>query len=484
MSDATTTLDLSTVLALDATVTGSTASPGFGVTGSGFIPKPFGRLLAEKLALAKGLFGNDVDLINGSVMRKLLEITALEDARTWAALSSMYDNLFAVSAVGEALSRIGNDLGIPRPYMQATGTIKLTLLPPLPNGWASLTIPLGSRLSTPGGHAVSTNATITLTASVPVQDVPVVAFFPGPSHNLDPNVVDGAGKHPQKIDRWNFADKLLEDLVKAEAAAGQPLVQIDHTVPLAGGELQWPDLRYRQLLLQAPRSIWRVEALRLAISLVPGVRQVQIFDGSGGLDINESIFGNFNFIERVFSGDRDLGNPYYFTILVAPTIHAIWDGPDGLLVQIQNIIEDLRPIGIFPSIVEAVQIGVGVQANLVVQGLPLPTGSAPTVNASAAAAALRQRIYGRLKQYIDNLNFGEPVRASEVIWTIMNEPGVADVRGLALRRYPQDLNIMTFDQAVVAGSYAVMGCGENIELQSNQIPVFVEVDKPIPLTIV
>jgi hypothetical protein len=484
MSSTPTTLDLSTVLALDSTVTGSTGSPGFGVTATGFVPKPFARLLAEKLALAKGLFGNDVDLMNGSLFRKLLEISALEDARTWAALGSMYDNLFAVSAVGDALSRIGNDLGIARPYMQATGTIKLTLLPPLPNGMTSLTIPAGSRLSTPGGHAVSLGVSVTLTVAVPIQTVPVIAFYPGPSHNLDPNVVDSSGNHPQKIDRWNTADTLLAGLVAAQAAAGKSLVQIDHTVPLAGGEMQWPDLRYRQLLLQAPRSIWTVAALQMAISLVPGVRQVQIFDGSGGLDINQSIFGNFNFIERVFTGDRDLGNPYYFTVLVAPTIDAIWDGPDGLLTHVQNTIEDLRPVGIFPSVVEAVQIGIGVQANLVVQGLPLPSGSSQTVNASAAAAALRQRLYTRLKQYIDGLTFGEPVRASEVIWTIMNEPGVADVLDLVLRRYPQDLNAMTFDQAVVAGSYASIGNAENIQLQSNQIPVFVDVDSPIPLTIV
>lgn len=475
MSD--TTLDLRTVLSLDAGITGSTGSPGFGVTPTGFVPKPFARLLAEKLALAKELFGDDIDVMSGSVLRKLLELTAVEDARTWAALSSMYDNLFVVSAVGDALSRIGEDLGIPRPFQQAVGTITVTLTPPLPDGITSLTIPKGSRLATAGGHAVATDISVTLTPAAPVQTVAVIAFYPGPGHNLNPTTPG------QKIDRWNQTDALLGELLAAEEQAGHPLVQIDHSAPLTGGELQWPDVRYRQLLLAAPRSIWTVQALQTAISLVPGVRQVQIFDGSGGLDINQSIFGNFNFIERVFSADRDLGNPYYFTVLVAPTVHAIWDGPDGLMAQILNAIEDLRPVGIFPSVVQAVQIGIGVQANLVIQGLPLPTGSAQTVEGSAAAAALRQRIYARLKAYIDTLPFGEPVRASEVIWAIMNEPGVADVLDLRLRRYPRDLNTLTFDQAVAEGSYAVGGVGENVELQHNQIPVFVDIDDPPPLRI-
>ena len=483
MSDDPTTLDLSTILALDATVTGSTGSPDFGGTATGFVPKPFARLLAEKLALAKALFGDDIDLVSGSVLRKLLELSALEDARTWAALGSMYDNLYAVTAVGDALSRIGDDLGLPRPYQQATGTITLTLLPPLPTGLTGLTIPNGSRLSTPGGHAVATDVSVTLTPAVPVQNVPVVAFYPGPSHNLNPNAVDSTGGHPQRIDRWNRADALLGELAAAEERAGRALVRIDHTAALTGGQLQWPDLRYRQLILQAPRSVWTVQALQTAISLVPGVRQVQIFDGSGGLDINQSIFGNFNFIERVFAADRDLGSPYYFTVLVAPTVHAIWDGPDGLLVQVQNAIEDLRPAGIFPSVVQAVQIGIGVQAQLVVKGLPMPTGSSSSIDTSAAAAALRQRIYARLKQYVDNLEFGEPVRVAEVIWTIMNEPGVADVLDLRLRRYPRDLTTMTFDSAVVAGSYAVLDPGENVDLQHNQIPVFVDIDDPVPLTI-
>ena len=66
----------------------------------------------------------------------------------------------------------------------------------------------------------------------------------------------------------------------------------------------------------------------------------------------------------------------------------------------------------------------------------------------------------------------------------MNEPGVADVLNLRLRRYPRDLNTMTFDEAVAEGSYAVMGAGENVDLQHNQIPVFVDIDDPVSLTIV
>jgi hypothetical protein len=484
MSDNTDMLDLTAVLAIDASITGTTGAPGFGVTETGFAPKPFARLLGEKLALARALLGDDVDVLSGSVLRKLLEISALEDARTWAGLASMYDNMYVISATGDGLSGLGEELGLPRPYLEARGSVTLTLLPPLPSGVAGIDVPRGSRLSTPGGHHVATDAGVTLTTANPTVAVPVIAFYPGPGHNLDPAATDSSGGHPQKIDRWNKADASLQELVDAEAAAGQALVKIEHTAPLQGGELRWPDLRYRQLLLRAPRSVWTVQAIQMAVSQVPGVRQVQVYDGRGGLDINQSIYGNFNFIERVFNGERDLGNPYYFTVLVAPTVHAIWDGPDGVQAQVLNVIEDLRPIGIFPSVAQAAEIGVGVEARLVVKGLPLPTGSSQAINASAAAAALRQRLFARLRRYVDDLPFGEPVRAAEVTWIMMNEPGVADVKELRLRRYPPDLQQMTFDHAVTTNRFQVMQCGENVELQSDQIPVFVDVDTPVSLLIV
>ena len=62
------------------------------------MPKSFARLLAEKLALARALLGDDLDLGSGSAIRKLLEVSALEDARTWAALATIYDNSFVGSA--------------------------------------------------------------------------------------------------------------------------------------------------------------------------------------------------------------------------------------------------------------------------------------------------------------------------------------------------------------------------------------------------
>jgi hypothetical protein len=475
MSDTTpTTIDTADVLAVDAALARDTGGEAYGITAAGFVPKPYARLLAEKLALARQLVGTDLDLGPASAIRKLLEISALEETRTWAALGSAFDDSFVVSATGTALSRLGEELGLARPHLPARGRITLKLVAPLASPGATLDLPRGARLLTEGGHHVALDERVELSAQVPEREVGVSAFYPGPEHNLDPGVEEG-GVFVQRISRWNPLDAKLAGLFAAEQVAGEPLTEIRHERPLVGGAQRWSDERYRTLLLGAPRSTWTVEAIETAVSLVPGVRQAKISDGWGGLDLSQSIFGNFNFIERLFAGERDLGSPYYFSVLVAPTPAAIWEGPDGLRASIEAAIDDLRPISIFPRIEQAVQVGVGLRGKLVVKGLPLPSGSRAAVNASAAARELKQRLLLRVQRYIDALGFGEPVRVSEVMWALMNEPGIADVQELRLLRFPPGFEGVDLGPGAVAGGAPeALGCGDNLRLAVNQVAAFVD----------
>src|SRR4051794_34921042 len=116
-----TSLDVADVLAVDEAVSRTTGGGPFGLTADGFVPKPFARLLAEKLALARALLGDDLHLSSGSVVRRMLEIGALEDARTWAFLAALNDNISLTSATREALSRLGAEVGLPRPSLEARG---------------------------------------------------------------------------------------------------------------------------------------------------------------------------------------------------------------------------------------------------------------------------------------------------------------------------------------------------------------------------
>jgi hypothetical protein len=457
------------VLAIDAALARDTGSGSYGLTRAGFVPKPFARLLAEKLALARALLGDDLDLGSGSVVRKLLEVSALEDARTWSALAAMYDDQFVSSATGAALSRLGEELCLPRPYLQAAGNVTLTLKGPVPSEDGSLELPNGARMLTPGGHHVALDERVVLSHSSPTRDVAVVAFYPGPEHNLDP------AQASEKIDRLNPDDTKLSDVFSLQSEAsglGQPFtLKIDHKLPLTGGELQWPDARYRDLLLMAPRSVWTVDALQTAVTLVAGVRRAQVRDLWGGLDIEQSIFGDFDFIERLFASERDIASPYYVSVLVAPTPAAIWSGPDGLEQSVESAIEDLRPIGIFPQVQQAEQVSVGIDCQVKVSGLPLPGGSQATVNASEAAQALKTRLLGRAARYVESLGFGEPVRAAELTWALMNEPGVEDISDLTLVRYPPDF---VGNENLNPLEAQAFGCGANVEIQANQVPVLHE----------
>ena len=65
------------------------------------------RLLAS-WQLARGIFARRPRPRSGSAIRKIPEVAALEDARTWAAPGvDLPTTQFVVSAGGEALSRLG-----------------------------------------------------------------------------------------------------------------------------------------------------------------------------------------------------------------------------------------------------------------------------------------------------------------------------------------------------------------------------------------
>lgn len=465
--------ELAEIAAIDHTTLLSTATGDYGLTETGFVAKPFGRLMAEQLALARRMFGADVDIGPGSVLRRVIELSAVEHARTYAMLGAMVDDQTVPTARGRALDRLGEELGLPRPFESATGTVRLSFKGDMPPGRTSLTVPVGARMLTGGGHHVALAASVALSEARREADVAVEAFFPGREHNLD------VAQPDQVLHAWHPLDDALSELLAVQATRGdgapEDVVEIQHGAALTGGELRWSDERYRQLLLRAPRSLWTREAVEVAVSLVPGVRQVKVIDRYGGLDIDKPIFGNFNFGERVFGTERDIASPYLFTILVAPTPAAVWQGPDGLAAMVAEAVEDLRPIGIFPDIREAIEIGVGVRAEIVVDGVPLPSGSKATVNASAAAKALKARLMARLRGYVGGLAFGEAVSPAKVSWTLMNEPGVADVRGLVLTRYPEQPGRIDFRHPATASQVETLAYGTSLTTGEDQIATYVDV---------
>jgi len=431
------------------------------MTASGFVAKPVARLLAEKIALARELFGSDVDLTSGSALRTMLELQSVEDARTWAHLGLLYESSHVATARGESLSRLGAELGIPRPFHRATGTVTLTLTADLPPELPQLLLPRGLRLQSFGGTAVFVAADVQLDNNRKVATTGVTAFEPGPDGDLDPAATVGAD-HPGLIDRFDPADPRAGAL--AELVAAGTLV-IAHSAALTGGAQMWADEPYRDLLLSYPRNLWTPDAIRVAVALVPGVRQVVVKDLYGGLDVNQPIFGNFSFADQLFGQNRSLGNPYFVTVLVAGDESALWDGPGQLADRVRDAVDRVRPIGIAPSIEQAAQVGIGFRARITVEG-------AVGTQQPATATALLARITDRVRRYVGRLRIGEPVRYSEVMWAIMNEPGVTDARELKLVRYPPQLtaSIVGGEQGYGPQEFAV---GEDAAVGPAEVAVLV-----------
>ncbi|MEM9191887.1 MAG: hypothetical protein AAGF12_22130 [Myxococcota bacterium] len=449
-------IDVSDVVAADEDATRSTESPRYGLTDGGFVPKPFARLLAERIAVANEVFGGEVDLSSGAVLRKILELSALEDARIWGALATTYDNCFVATATGNALSLLGDELGLPRPHKRARGRVAL-----VSDGQSTVVVPRGCRLITSGGHHVATESTVALNPASPRAEVGVVAFYPGPSHNLDPSAPSDDGGFPQRIRGFHPLDPKRPE--------GAEAIAVEHELPLTGGDQLWEDARYRALLQRAPRSVWTARAVETAVELVPGVRSVQLRDPFGGLDVEHAIFGTFNFLERLFGTQRDELSVYQAKLLVAPTQDAIVDGIGGLRDAIRVAIEDVRPLGIHPEIRLATQVPVGVRATVGIRGVPLPIGSAEAIAQTEAVVAIRKRLRSRLRESVHQLSFGDAVSAAKLTWALMSDPEVGDVRDLQVLRFAN------VDSALATGDARVaLACGANLELQVDEIAEFLD----------
>ena len=207
--------ELAEIAAIDHTTLLSTATGDYGLTETGFVAKPFGRLMAEQLALARRMFGADVDIGPGSVLRRVIELSAVEHARTYAMLGAMVDDQTVPTARGRALDRLGEELGLPRPFEAATGTVRLSFKGDMPPGRTSLTVPVGARMLTGGGHHVALAASVALSEARREADVAVEALRDG----------DLVAVAPEGRISWSFElRELRTGAVRMAQQAGVPVL--------------------------------------------------------------------------------------------------------------------------------------------------------------------------------------------------------------------------------------------------------------------
>jgi uncharacterized phage protein gp47/JayE len=423
-----------------------TDQPQFGVTQDGFVLKGIDRIVADQQGRARAMFGDDVDLTSGSALRKVMDAVAWDAQELWRGLEAQYYSNFVTTATGPSLDLLGTDLGIVRQNLQAQGQVVLALTNSAPA--RSYVLPEGTVIETAAPPVISfrTTAPVTLSPDQLTATVGVQAVGRGPAGNLP------AGQQLQIDAGWAALHLNL----------GGATVTPTNPQAFAGGELVEADADYRSRLLGVPRTVWTADSLLAQVLATDGVRDAAIFDPLGRIDVAESYFNMFLFGQRAFALQRQLGSPYYFDIVVAPEPGWPWttDGGNvpGIYDTLLETVRQWRPASIFPNIVQANQVNIGIRATLIIQ---------PGQNQDAIKAQIIQALHAS----VDNVHLGRSVNYSDVMVIVRSVPGVVDVQNLHLRRNPPVFAEFTFSGAVY-GQSVELDIGENAVLAPDEIAQF------------
>ncbi|WP_026531482.1 baseplate J/gp47 family protein [Arthrobacter sp. H41] len=419
----------------------------YGVTSAGFVVKGLDVLLGEAFERARDAFGRDVDLTPTSPLRKIIEVTVLEDAEIWKRIEDSYYAGFVSTAVGDSLDLLGEDVGIVRREAFATGSVTLTLSSGLPGreyvvGDATVIV----STAVPS-LAFTTEGVVTLTAAVPTAEVTVGCLIRGSVGNV-------LAGDLTTIDPVQLAAR-FSDYAPATLA-------VTNAVTLTGGGTPEADDVYRGRLLGTSRTWWTLESVQQAVFGVDGVVDVMVSDPLGGVDVTQSYFNAFDFGQRLFSAERRLGEVYTFDVVVAHEYRWPWEttgAVPGVVERVRAALDLVRPPGIHPSIIEADHIDIGLRATVVVE---------PGYD----QAALLARIMDRIGTEAAALRLGNDVLSSQVMRAFTDEPGVIDVQGLHLRRGPAVLGRITLGGVAYLSVPVEAAIGENLAMSPTELAMF------------
>lgn len=419
----------------------------FGVTPDGFVLKTFEVIVSEAMDRAREMFGPDVDLSSTSPLRKILEVTASEDAGLWRRVEDLYYAGFLSSAIGDDLDLLGDDVGVPRQFLLAAGEVTITVNNP--QDGRSYLLPEGTVLVTAGPPVIAffTTAPVTLSAGATAATVSASAFELGPQGNVAANAISAV-------------DPVFEQLYLS--IVPPTTLTVANAGPFTGGDQQESDETYRERLLGWPRNMWTLNSVSAAVLQVPGVVDVLLSDPLGGVDVSQSYFNMFQFDQRLFSSERRVGEPYFFDVVVAHEFARPWrtQGPvTGIFEQVTAAVDRVRPVGIHPRVVEADHIEVGARAQVIVQ---------PGSDTQALVAAISER----LAADVGALKLGGDVLFSQVMRAFVEQAGVADVQNLHLRRCPPSFGRITFGAVPFQDQVIEAGAGENLVMGPTEIAVF------------
>ncbi len=115
---------------------------GYGVTGAGFVRKPYAVILAEVQASLRQKLGQSIDLSPVSPLGQIAEVMAYETAKLWVEMERVYDAAYVDTAAGIHLQKLGRLNGMTiNPATYASGSVVFSRATPAPQEYV---IPAGT----------------------------------------------------------------------------------------------------------------------------------------------------------------------------------------------------------------------------------------------------------------------------------------------------------------------------------------------------
>lgn len=351
----------------------------YGVTSSGFIPKPFSVILEELKQLAKQEFGEDIDLLENSRLLRFLEIVAKREDELWQLAEDAYYAGFIDFATSSSLDFLAALVGYKRiEARKATGTVTFSRSTPASS---DITIPAGTRVATSDESVIfKTTEAVVLKAGDTSVDAPIEAVEPGSAGNVATNTIT----------------KIIDPISGIES--------VTNPEPTSGGRDAETDEEFRYRIKATIQSLGRatLDAIVARVKSVEGVKSVKIEENDTMND---------------YTSEGGLP-PKSFRVFV-------WGGDDQAIAQ---AIFDAKPAGIQPyGSVAATAYDIDGNPHTVYFERPTEVPIYIDVQVTTdGTEVMEQEIKDAIKAYFDTLELGDDVIYNKVVAAVIRVPGVAD----------------------------------------------------------
>jgi len=351
----------------------------YGVTSSGFIPKPYSVILEELKQLAKQEFGEDIDLSENSRLLRLLEIVAKREDELWQMAEDAYYAGFIDFATGSSLDFLAALVGYKRiEARKATGIVTFSRSTP---ATSDIIIPAGTRVATSDESVIfKTTEAVVLKAGDTSVDAPIEAVEPGSAGNVATNTIT----------------KIIDPISGIES--------VTNPEPTSGGRDAETDEEFRYRIKTTIQSLGKatLDAIKAAVLCVEGVKAVKIEENDTMND---------------YTAEGGLP-PKSFRVFV-------WGGDDQAIAQ---AIFDAKPAGIRPyGSVSAIAYDIDGNPHTVYFERPTEVPIYIDVQVTTDGTEVtEQEIKDAIKAYFDTLELGDDVIYNKVVAAVMSVPGVAD----------------------------------------------------------